>query len=471
MRPAVEATQLSGATTLIDEASIARLRSIMRGSLLTAGDPGYDEARLIWNAAFDCRPAMIAKCSGVADVVDAVGFARERSLLTAVRAGGHGIAGHATCDGGLVVDLTPMRAVSVDAERRVVRVQGGAALGDLDRETQRVGLAVPGGVVSSTGVAGLTLGGGVGWLHRRHGLSCDNLRSVEVVTADGRVLRASASRHEDLFWAVRGGGGNFGVVTELEFEAHPLGPTVMVAAVAYPLAAADDVLPRWRAWTEGIPDEVTSRVIIFAPPDHPAIPPELAGRDAVLVAALYAGAVDDGAPIVEPVRRFGEPLVDLSGPMPFRSAQAMLDLVGHGEVGGYWKSAHVDRLDDDFLALVLRRSRARPTPLSVTQLLVMGGAVAELGGADTPFGDRSAPYMLSAEAVWRDPGDADVCTAWAREFVGEAEDLGVARGSYLNFSGEGDAASYGDNLARLRRVKRAYDPQNLFRRNNNILPA
>ena len=256
--------------------------------------PGYDEARALYNAAIDRRPALIARCSGTADVVDAVNFARQHSLLTAVRAGGHSVAGHSMCDDGFVIDLSQMRGVWVDADTSVVRVQGGATWGDVDRETQRVGLAVPGGVVSTTGVAGLTLGGGLGWLHRKYGLACDNVRSVEIVTADGGVLRADASEHDDLFWALRGGGGNFGVVTSFEFDAHLIGPVVMLAAVAYPLDAAADILPAWRDWTESIPDEVTSRAVMFAPPVHPALPPELHDRDVAVVAAVYAGPVDDG---------------------------------------------------------------------------------------------------------------------------------------------------------------------------------
>ncbi len=471
----IEAVQLSGATTQIDEESLAELRATLRGPVLTADDPGYEEARILWNTAFDCRPAIIAKCSGTADVVDAVHFAREHALLTAIRAGGHGISGYGTCDGGLVIDLTLMNAVLVDPEKRIARVQGGALLGDLDRETQRVALAVPAGVVSITGVAGLTLGGGLGWLHRKFGLSIDSLRSVEIVTADGRVLRASAAQHPNLFWAVRGAGGNFGVVTEFEFDAHPLGPMVMLAMVAYPLEELAEILPKWRAWTEAIPDEVTSRMIVFAPPDHPSVPPELADREGVLIGALYAGPVEQGEVALDPIRHFGNPLVDFSSPMPFRAVQSALDLVGPGEVGGYWKSAYVDRLDDDFLELVVRRSNNRPTPLTVTQLITMGGAVSRPSASDTSFGDRSAPYMLSAEAVWRDRSDSEACRRWAREFISEAEQLGVAKGTYLNFNGESDTesrdAQFGENVARLRRIKREYDPDNLFRRNNNIAPA
>ena len=471
----IDVLQLSGERTTIDEDSLAQLRGALAGPVLIDGDPGYDESRIIFNATFDCRPAIIAKCAGTADVVEAVNFAREHALLTAIRAGGHGIPGFATCDDGLVIDLTLMNAVLVDADNRIARVQGGALLGDLDRETQRAGLVVPAGVVSITGVAGLTLGGGLGWLHRKYGLSCDNIRSVEIVTADGRVLRASADKHEDLFWAIRGGGGNFGVVTEFEFDAFPLGPIVSLAVVAYPLEEAAEILPKWRDWTATIPEEVTSRLIAFTPPDHPDLPPELLGRDGILIGALYAGDPADADPFLEPVRHFGNPIVDMSGAMPFRAIQSMLDLVGPGELGGYWKSAYLDRLPDEFLDIVVRRANNRPTPPTVTQLITMGGAVSRLKATDTAFGERSAPYMLSAESVWYDHKDGDACTTWAREFISEAEGLGIAKGTYLNFSGESDATSrsaqFGENLERLTRVKREYDPHNLFRRNNNIPPA
>lgn len=472
----VEAVQLSGETTQISEESLAQLRAALGGPVLIDGDPGYDESRIIFNATYcHCRPALIAKCAGTADVVEAVNFAREHSLLTAIRAGGHGIPGFATCEGGLVIDLTLMNAVLVDADQRVARVQGGATLRDLDRETQWAGLVVPAGVVSVTGVAGLTLGGGLGWLHRKYGLSCDNLRSVEVVLADGRVVRASSERHQDLFWAIQGGGGNFGVVTEFEFDAHQLGPTVTLALTVYPLEEVAEILPKWRAWTETIPEEVTSRIVMFTPPEHPSLPPEILGRDGMLIGAVYAGGPEEAEPFLDPVRHWATPLVDMSGPLSFRSLQTMLDLIGPGELGGYWKSAYIDEMTDDFIEVIVRRAQDRPTPQTVTQLITMGGAVGRLAATDTAFGDRSARYILSAESVWYDPKDGDACTTWARGLVAEAEALGLARGTYLNFSGESDATSrnaqYGENLGRLRQVKREYDPDNLFRRNNNIPPA
>jgi FAD/FMN-containing dehydrogenase len=471
----IEAIQLSGERTQVTEEMLADLRGALFGPVLTDGDPGYDEARIIFNAAYDCRPAMIAMCRGTSDVVEAVNFARKHSLLTAIRGGGHGIPGYATCEDGLVIDLTMMNAVLVDGDQRIARAQGGALLGDLDRETQVAGLVVPAGVVSITGVGGLTLGGGLGWLHRKYGLSCDNLRSLEVVLADGSVVRASPTQHQDLFWALQGGGGNFGVVTEFEFDAHPLGPMILLAATAYPLEEARDVLTNWRDWTATIPEEVTSRVIMFTPPDHPSVPRVLLDRDGMLIGAVYAGPVEEGESILEPVRHLGTPLVDMGGPMTFRALQSMLDLVGLGELGGYWKSTYIDEMTDDFIDVVVKRANSRPTPQTVSQLITMGGAVSKLGPTDTAFGYRAAPYMLSAESVWYDPKYGEACTTWAREFISEADALGLAKGTYLNFNGESDldsrTAQFGENLARLSAVKREYDPGNLFRRNNNIAPS
>jgi FAD/FMN-containing dehydrogenase len=469
------AKQLSGEDANVSDESLEQLRAELRGPVLTAHDAGYDAARVVYNAAIDRRPAIIAKCTGTADVVDAVNFAREHSLLTAVRSGGHSVCGYSVCDGGLVIDLTSMHGVWVDADARIVRVQGGATWGDVDRETQRAGLAVPGGIVSTTGVAGLTLGGGLGWLHRKHGLACDNLRSVEIVTADGSVVRASGLEHDDLFWALRGGGGNFGVVTSFEFDAHAVGPTVMLAAVAYPLETAADILPVWRDWTETVPDEITSRAVMFAPPAHPALPPELHDRDVAVIAALYTGPVEEGERIMQPIRHLGAPVLDLSGPLPYRAVQSMFDLFGHGVISGYWKSLYLDRLDADTLDVVVRRTNKRPAPLAVTHIPTMGGAVSNLAPTDTAFGDRSAPYMLSVDGQWIGHDDASPTITWVRDFVAEAESLASSKGTYLNFQADTDdatrGAQYGDNLDRLRRIKRNYDPDNLFRLNNNIEPV
>src|SRR5439155_16994631 len=328
--PATEATLNPEATQAFQEG--------LRGPVLRPGDPGYDDARALWNGLIDCRPALIVQCSGAADVVDAVNFARDQNLLLSIKGGGHNVAGNAVNDGGLVIDLSRMRGVHVDPSTQTVRAQAGATWGDTDRETQLFGLAVPGGVVSTTGIAGLSLHGGMGHLRRKHGLSIDSLISVDIVTADGRLRRASATEHEDLFWAVRGAGSNFGVVTSFEFRAHPVGPMVTVGAVFYPLEGARTLLPLWRDYLATAPEELSSIALCWSVPAHEPFPPEIHGRAVLIVAAAYAGSVEDGEPVVQPLRDLGRPVVDMSGPWPWIALQSGFDaLFPKGELR-YWKS-------------------------------------------------------------------------------------------------------------------------------------
>lgn len=470
---------LDDGTARIEDAAFEELATSFRGDLLAPGDPGYEEARVVQNAMADCRPGLIARCTGTADVVDAARFARDHGLLTAVRGGGHSVAGHGTCDDGLMIDLSPMRGVWVEPERRIVRVQGGATWGDVDRESQAFGLAVPGGIVSTTGVAGLTLGGGIGWLHRKYGLACDSLRSVEMVTPDGEVVRASGSENEELFWGVRGGGGNFGIVTGFEFEAHPLGPIVMCAAPIYPLEAADEVFPAWRDWAGGVPDEITTRALFWTLPAAEQLPPEVHDRRVLILGAVYAGPAAEGEAALQPIRELGEPLADLSGRMPYRFFQAAFDpLFPKGELGSYWKSLYLDDLGDDAVEFVLGKARSRPTEQTLVHVPLMGGATGRVGASETAFGDRSAAYMLSVDGNWADPADAEAVVPWVRETIREAERLPATKGTYLNFdsdapeeSGQVVAAAFGGNLGRLAGLKRRYDPDNLLRLNKNVAPA
>jgi FAD/FMN-containing dehydrogenase len=465
---------LSGGTTTLPEEQVEELRMMtFRGPLIGPGDDSYDEARVVQNAMHDRRPGLIIRCSGTADVIDAVNLAREHQLLTAVRGGGHSIGGLCTCDDGVMIDLSAMRGVWVDPDRRVVRVQGGCTWGDVDREAQAFGLAVPGGIVSTTGVAGLTLGGGIGWLHRKWGLACDNLLAAEIVTADGQLLRASGSQNEDLFWALRGGGGNFGVVTAFEFAAHELGPIVMAAAPIYGVDAADDVMRAWRAWTETLPDEVTTRSVFWSMPEDPSLPPAVHNQEVLILGALYAGSADEGETVLQPIREFATPLADLSEQMPYRMFQAAFDpFFPKGEIASYWKSTYLPALNDDAVDLVVKRARSRLSPLTLVHVPLMGGATSRLGATETAFGDRSAPYMLSVDGNWVEPDHAQAEIAWVRETIDEAQRF--SSGTYLNFGGdEPDAsaaveAAFGENLPRLREIKQKYDPQNLFRLNNNI---
>jgi FAD/FMN-containing dehydrogenase len=473
----IEIVQLSGQSGKVTAEALERFRAVMRGPVLVAGDPGYDEARVIWSNEYsERRPAIIARCTGTADVVDAVRFAREHDLLTAVKGGGHGIQGFATCDDGIMIDMSAhMTAVLLEEDRNVARVQGGCTLGDVDRETTRAGLAVPTGVAPTTGMGGLTTGGGVGWLHRKYGLTLDNLLSVEIVTADGEVLRASDTEHPDLFWAVRGGGGNFGVITEFEFQAHPVSDEVAFALVSYPLEQMPQVARAWRDWTRTVPDEVTSRLITLAPIDHPNMERELVGRDLVIVGAMHSGTAEEGEPVVEPVRHLGDPIMDLSGRYGFREIQTKFDLMVYGDWSGYWKSVYLDHLEDEVIDVAVKWSNDRPIGTAVTQLLHMGGAIGRPGPGDTAFGDRSAPYLLSAETAWQGRELKEACTRWAQGLIGDAEALGCTHGTYLNFNGETDQTSrraqFGENMTRLREIKKRYDPSNLFRCNNNIPPA
>jgi FAD/FMN-containing dehydrogenase len=472
-------TRLDGTTVTLDDDRLTDLRATFRGEVVVPGDAGYDEARAGHNGLFDRRPGMIVRCSGAADVIDAVNLAASDALLVGVRCGGHSIAGHSTPEGGLLVDLSPMHGVWVDPATSRVTAQAGATWGDVDREAQAFGLAVPGGIISTTGVGGLTLGGGIGWLHRKLGLACDSLRSVRMVTADGRLVRAAADEEPDLFWALRGGGGNFGVVVSMEFDASPVGPMVFQAAPIYPMAAAEDVLTQWAEWTRTAPDEATSRALLWTFPDVEALPPEIRGQDAVILAAVHAGSAEEGERVLQPLREMGEPLFDLSTAAPYRMVQSAFDpFFGvKGAMRSYWKSLYVDDIDAAAIELLARRGRSRPHPLTLIHVPQMGGATSRVAADATAFGDRSAPYMISIDGNWTDPATDEAAIAWTRDTIAEAEKLSSARGTYLNFNGDpeisGDlrAQAFGDGLRRLTDVKDRFDPANLFRLNSNVPPS
>jgi FAD/FMN-containing dehydrogenase len=463
----------------LDGAAVRKLVAGLRGPVVRPGDAAYDEVRAVWNGQIDRHPALVVRCTGVADVLQAVAFAREHDLLLSVRGGGHNVAGNAVNDGGLVIDLSLMRGVHVDAAARTARVQGGATWGDVDRETQVHGLATPGGVISTTGVAGLTLHGGFGYLRNKHGLSLDNLRSVEIVTADGRVRTASPIVHPDLFWAVRGAGSNFGVVTSFEFGLHPVGPTVMLCAPLYALEDAPRVLPRWREYAETAPDELSTTAVFWSvPPGLPhqlGLSADLDGRPILAIAGLYAGPVEAGERVTRPLRELAAPLLDLSGPLPYTAVQSGNDGFVPKGLRAYWKSAYAEALSDDLLAALCRAAAARPSPRTAMGIWAQAGAVTRVGAAETAFGPRP-PYLLSFEANWTDPQETEANVAWAREAHAAARPF-AAGGPYLNFLSPGGEAedparaAYGPNYARLARLKAEYDPTNLFRTNQNIHPA
>jgi FAD/FMN-containing dehydrogenase len=464
------------AETQLDAQAVAGLSERTRGPVLTPGDPGYDDARSIWNALIDRHPALIVQCSGAADVVDAVNFARDEGLALSIKAGGHNVAGNAVNDGGLVIDLSQMRGVTVDPASQTVRVQGGATWGDCDRETQLFGLAVPGGVVSTTGVAGLTLHGGLGHLRRRYGLSIDSLLSVDIVTADGQFRRASATENEDLFWAVRGAGSNFGVVTSFEFQAHPVGPIVFVGAIFYPFADAPTVLPAWRDFMATAPEELSSLAICWSIPPHEPFPPEIHGTPIVAVAAAYCGPVEEGERVVQPLRELAEPVVDASGPWPWLGLQSGFDAIFPAGELRYWKSRALGELTDEAIGEIVELASRRPSPLTDVVIWHHGGAMTRVGETETAYSGRDATFLVTAEANWTDPAQNDEAIGWARE-VWDAMERHSTGGVYLNFPGLGEEeealarAGYRANYERLAALKAKYDPENLFRMNINIPPS
>ena len=474
MKTTREKAQNEPAATLNAEA-VQRFANQIRGDLIASKDESYDEARAVWNGLIDKRPALIARCMGTGDVVDAVNFARENDLLVAVRSGGHNVAGNAVCDAGLVIDCSLMKGIHVNPGARTAHVQPGADWGDLDKETQLHGLVTPGGQVSITGVAGLTLGGGMGWLRRKWGLSCDNLRSVEIVTVDGQVRTASEDKNEDLFWAVRGGGGNFGIVTSFEFHLHPLGPEIYGALTIYPLEEAASVLRNWRDFALEAPDEVTCDALIWGMPPLPEVPAEMHWAPVVIIAGMYAGPVEEGERHLQPVSEMGTPMADMSAPQPYVTMQSDMDpLFADGQLY-YWKSLFAAKMSDELIDQVVALANEKPSKQCLFALRTLGGAMGEVPEEATAYGNRDAMFNISIDNTWQDPAHSDEMIGWTRKaWAGLREQTGG--GVYINFAGLGEEeetlskAAYQRNYERLREVKGKYDPDNFFRMNQNIKP-
>jgi FAD/FMN-containing dehydrogenase len=448
--------------------AVIELASRFSGQLLQPADAGYEEARKVHNGLVNRRPALIARCRGVADIVDAVRLARTLQLEVAVRGGGHNVAGRATVDGGLMIDLAPMKGIHVDPSTRTVRAQGGVTWAELNRETQLHGLAVTGGVVSSTGIAGLTLGGGLGWLMGKYGLALDNLRSVELVTADGHVLRASQDGPADLFWALRGGGGNFGVAASFEFQLHPVGPTITGGLVAHPFDRARDVLRFFRDVTVSLPDEFT----VFAGLMHA---PDGSGAKLAALVTCHCGSLAAGETAMRPLKQFGRPLMDALGPMPYGQLNGMLDAAYPKGALNYWKSSFLAQLSDDALDTMIASFARCPTPMGQLLLEHVHGAATRVAVGDTAFPHRATGHNLVVIAEWMESAHTDRCVAWARNAYAAMEPF-FASGRYVNYLGDdetGDpiAAAYGPNYRRLQEVKTHYDPGNLFHLNQNIRPV
>jgi hypothetical protein len=440
------------------------LRATFSGEIFTPPDSGYEAARQIWNASIHKRPAAIARCAGVADIIAAVNFGREKNVLTAIRGGGHNVGGRALCDDGLVIDLSRMRSVHVDASTRKVRVQGGATLGDMDSETHAFGLAVPSGIVPKTGIAGLTLGGGVGWLIRKYGMTIDNLLSAQVVLADGRVVTASASENPDLFWALRGGGGNFGVVASFEFQGRPV-HTVLGGMIVYPRAAALDVLCHFRDFMPAAPDELTAYAALLHAPD---------GAPITAVIACYCGSPESGERALEPLRKFGTPVADMIQPMPFPVFQSMLGPAFPDGNQNYWKSTLLRELPDEAIRSIVAHGSAMQSPLSALVVEHYGGAAGRISNEETAYPHRDLPWDVLFIAQWTNPAENDTHRDWARAGEEMLRPFGANAHLLSALDVESDevvGTAFAQNLPRLAAVKQKYDPTNFFRVNQNIKPA
>ena len=451
----------------VSDALLEQLHASLRGEVIDPQHPDYDTARSLWNGLIDRRPGAIARCAGDADVVAAVNLAREHRPAVSIRGGGHQVAGSALCDDGLVIDLSRMRGIRVDPDDRTAWVQAGATWGDLDRETQLYGLMTPGGEVSSTGVAGFTLGGGMGVTMRQHGLACDNLRSIQLVTADGEVRTASREEHPELFWAARGGGRGIGVVTGFEFALHPLGPEVAALMTFYPYEQAPEVARAWRDAAHDAPETLAPQLVLWSVPPDPAIPAELHGQKVVISAGMYAGPAEEAGPTLAPFRELGTPLLDATDTVPYVAAQSALDdLLPTG--GRYYMKSHfLDELSDDAIDTLLAADADRPTPQTLTAIRTLGGAIDRVDGSASAFAHRGARFNLSIDACWFDASLDEQAIGWSRETWNQLRPFATG-GVYVNFSGLDDDtddlhnASFGASQQRLEEVRRTYDPEGLF---------
>ncbi|MHA2109793.1 MAG: FAD-binding oxidoreductase, partial [Candidatus Hodarchaeales archaeon] len=459
----------------LNENDLEKLKSLIQGDVLLPTDTEYDSARRIWNGMIDKCPAMIVRCTGPADVIDAVKFARKHNILVSVRGGGHNVAGNALCDDGMVIDLSRMKGIHVDLKSNTARAQAGVTLGELDRETQIFGLSVPSGIVTTTGIAGLTLGGGFGYTSRKYGLTIDNLISVDMVTANGEFLTASNTENEDLFWGIRGGGGNFGIVTSFEYKLQKVGPIVLGGMLLHSMDKAREFLRFYRDFIVNAPDELTVVPLLRLAPPAPFLPKELHGKPVVGVIVLYTGSIEDGEPIIAPLRKYGTPLIDGIGPKPFQTLQSMLDT---GVLPGwnyYVKSEYLPAFSDDFIDTLVEHASKITSPLSVIAGFHLGGAVSRINEDSTAYNHRNAAYSLILNTTWIDPSESDKHIQWTREFWKALQPFSIG-GAYVNFQSQDEGedrvkTTYGTaKFARLAELKKKYDPSNFFSLNRNIKP-
>jgi FAD/FMN-containing dehydrogenase len=453
--------------------SIDKLKNKVKGKVILPADSGYNEARKVWNAMIDRRPAVIVQCADAADVPHSISFARNNGLEISMRGAGHNIAGNAVCDNGVVIDFSRMRKVHVDAEKRCAHVEPGATLGDIDKATQAHGLATPLGINSTTGIAGLTLGGGFGWLTRKHGMTVDTLVSAEMVTADGSQIRVSANENSELFWAIRGGGGNFGVVTRFEFKLYPVGPEIIAGLLVFPFAQARQVLRKYREFAESAPEEINVWAVLRKAPPLPFLPANVHGKEVVVLAVFYTGDNTEGQKLIEPLRSFGDAHGEHIGAQPYAQWQQAFDPLMTPGARNYWKSHNFKKLSDGALDSIIQFAGKLPTPQCEIFLGLIAGASNRIPADATAYGHRDTKFVLNVHGRWDDPADDKRCIVWARDFF-KASAPYASAGAYVNFMTEDEAdriaAAYGSNFARLAQIKRKHDPDNIFHMNQNIKP-
>ena len=463
---------MDGREIVLAEAAVNDFKSKLLGSVLRMDDPGYNDARSLWNAMIDRKPALIVRCAGTADVISCVKFAREHNLLVSIRGGGHNIAGMASANGSLMIDLSSMKSVRVDPDARTAVVGPGATLRHLDHETQAFGLATPLGINSTTGIAGLTLGGGFGWLSRSFGLTIDNLVSADVVTADGKFMKANEKENADLFWGIRGGGGNFGIVTSFQYRLHPVGPQVLAGLLVHPFKDAGKVFRHYRDFVAQAPDKLTCWTVLRKAPPLPFLPTDVHGKEIFIIAVLYAGDMKEGEKILEPVRRFGQPIADVIGPAPFEGFQQAFDPLLTPGARNYWKSHNFTELSDGAIDTIIEYAGKLPTPLSEIFIGQLGGATNRVAPNATAYPHRDANFVMNVHTRWEDKGLDTKCVDWARKFFDVSAQYATG-GVYVNFISEGEERvpnAFGVNYERLGKLKKKYDPNNFFRTNQNIQP-
>jgi FAD/FMN-containing dehydrogenase len=471
----IHCTKITGEDIVLEQSVVEKFKSSLRGELILPHDASYEETRKVWNGMINRKPAMIARCRGTADVIYCVNLAREHELLVAVRGGGHNVSGNAVCDGGLVIDLSLMRTVHVDPKNCVARADGGSTIGDIDHETQAFNLAAPMGVVSETGIGGLTLHGGMGWQLRKQGLSCDNLISVDIVTAEGKLLKASSDEHQDLFWAVKGGGGNFGVVTSLEYKLYPVGPMVWFAMPIYSIDTSAEAMKAFRDYMVQAPEELMAIAIFWSAPAEPEIPKKDHGAPVLFIVACYTGPFEEGERIIQPLRELTKPLADLSGPKRFLDVQKFFDAEFPNGRHYYWKSTYAQVLTDEIIQILVSRTQERPSPITSIDVWALGGAFSRVSPENSAFSNRDASCLVTVESNWENNDDNEKNVAWTRNVISEVQQFSKA-GSYLNFPGfaeEGEdllKGAFGDNYKRLQSIKAKCDPGNLFRGHLSIKP-